>query len=135
MAQWLNGTCIQSLEHLRWGLYRLYLDALLFFGNIRSGYRYLRAPSETELADYFESKRVDTLAVKNRGPALPLVHIPRDDRYLVAKQACKSYAISGNGEDMKAVLVSSLKDHLSRGGGNISIRALLDGSYVQQQLC
>ena len=52
---------------------------------------------------------------------------------MVAEQACKSYAISGNGDDMKAVLVSSLKDHLSRGGGKISIRALLDGSYVQQR--
>ena len=26
---------IASLEHLRWGLYRFYVDALLYFGNVR----------------------------------------------------------------------------------------------------
>src|SRR5271168_1238193 len=28
----LKGDLIQSQEHLKWGLYRLYVDALLFFG-------------------------------------------------------------------------------------------------------
>ena len=42
---WFNKNpkrCILSLDHLKWGLYRLYIDALLYFGNIRSAYRSLR---------------------------------------------------------------------------------------------
>jgi hypothetical protein len=29
-AKFINGDLIQSQQHLRWGLYRLYVDALLF---------------------------------------------------------------------------------------------------------
>jgi hypothetical protein len=132
-SDWLAGNFIQSLDHLFWGLYRLYVDALLFFGTIRIGYRFLRFRTKADLETFFGSKRMDTEAVKSRGPALPLVHIPRDDRYLVAEQACKSYAAPRNSDDLKTVLLSSLRDHLSRGGGSVSIRVLLDGTYVKRQ--
>lgn len=38
---WKEKEAIVSLEHLKWGLYRLFLDSLLYFGNVRSGYREL----------------------------------------------------------------------------------------------
>jgi hypothetical protein len=32
---------IASLAHLKWGLYRLYVDALLYYGNVRTAFRSL----------------------------------------------------------------------------------------------
>src|SRR5438093_1572164 len=32
---WLKLHAIKSLEHLKWGLYRLFTDALLYFGDVR----------------------------------------------------------------------------------------------------
>jgi hypothetical protein len=129
----LGGETIQSLKHLFWGLYRLYVDALLFFGNVRSGYRYLRPRSELELKKFFASKRFDTDAVRKRGPALPLVQIPKDNRYLISEMACKSYGSPEEGAELKRALLSALENHLSGVGGKISIRSLLDGSYVKQK--
>src|SRR2546426_715943 len=34
---------ISSLEHLRWGLYRLYVDGLLYFGNVKAAFNCLRS--------------------------------------------------------------------------------------------
>ena len=42
-SNWGSQKAITSLSHLRWGLYRLFVDALLFFGNVRTGYRILRS--------------------------------------------------------------------------------------------
>ena len=40
---WLQSEgMIASLAHLKWGLYRLYIDALLYFGNVRTAFRRLR---------------------------------------------------------------------------------------------
>ena len=40
---WLQSEeMITSLAHLKWGLYRLYIDALLYFGNVRTAFRRLR---------------------------------------------------------------------------------------------
>ncbi|MDQ3582133.1 MAG: hypothetical protein M3495_11215 [Pseudomonadota bacterium] len=39
---WLRSDrAITSLAHLKWGLYRLYVDALLYFGNVRTAFRRL----------------------------------------------------------------------------------------------
>ena len=47
---------IHSLEHLRWGLYRFYTDALSFFGNVRQAYRQLRGRTFTDIANFYTSK-------------------------------------------------------------------------------
>ena len=39
---WGKSTHIESLDHLFWGLYRFYVDALLYFGNIRTAFQRLR---------------------------------------------------------------------------------------------
>lgn len=77
---WINDSKISSLNHLRWGLYRLYVDSLLFFGNIRSGYRVLRNKTKEELEDFFHSNMFDTKDMKNRGPPLHLNFFSKDDR-------------------------------------------------------
>ena len=80
--EWIGRSSIVSLRHLHWGLYRLFLDALLYFGNVRTGYRALRALGETELLKFFVSRRFDTTQIRERGPALPLVPILSDQRQL-----------------------------------------------------
>lgn len=131
---WLNSNAIVSLAHLRWGLHRLYTDGLLYFGNVRTAYRKLRALAESELDAFFGKRRFNSEAIKARGPALPLTTIPKDDRYLISEMACKSY---GEGEDgagaLKAALLGALKTHLTRGGGAIAIRRLLDPGLLSDE--
>src|SRR5262245_44383212 len=61
---------ISSLAHLKWGLYRFYVDALLYFGNIRQAYRTLRNKSFEELSDFFAGIRFDTSRLMSRGSTL-----------------------------------------------------------------
>src|SRR5207245_1295989 len=65
--EWLHVKAIVSLDHLRWGLYRLYMDGLLCFGNVRTAFSQLRAMTKTELTSYFGEKRFDTERIKERG--------------------------------------------------------------------
>ena len=44
--RFLSSTELVSLKHLKWGLRRFYMDALLSFGNIRQAYRTLRNARE-----------------------------------------------------------------------------------------
>jgi hypothetical protein len=56
--KWVQqNSVIVSLDHLRWGLYRLYVDSLLYFGHVRIAYRQLRALSRSELAAFFGARR------------------------------------------------------------------------------
>jgi len=82
---------ISSLPHLKWGLYRFYVDALLYFGNVRQAYRILREKSYDQLEDFFRSKRFDTSRLTSRGAPLAMKTIAKDDRYLIAEMACKTY--------------------------------------------
>jgi Zn-dependent peptidase ImmA (M78 family) len=88
--RYLKSSEITGLKHLRWGLYRLYIDGLLYFGNIRQAYRVLSAMSENQLANFF-SQRLFAGPSFNRGNSLPLNEIPEADRYLIAETACKTY--------------------------------------------
>jgi len=132
-AKWLASNAIASLEHLRWGLYRLFTDGLLYFGNVRTAYRKLRALNGTELATFFGKRRFDTEAIKARGPSLPLSVIPKDDRYLVSEMACKSYGEDATGGALKAALLGAMKVHISRDGGAIPIRRLLDPTFLAEE--
>jgi hypothetical protein len=130
---WQTGDTITALKHLVWGLSRLYIDALLFFGNIRSGYRFLRTRSESQLGEFFRSKCFDTEAIRSRGPALRLRDIAKDKRYLISEMACKSYDSESDGQSaMKRTLLAAWQDHQSSVGGQVTIKALLDGTYVKK---
>ncbi len=135
---WSESSAIRSLNHLHWGLYRIYTDALLYFGNVRTGFRTLRSMDATELGAFFDQRRFDTSVIKNRGPALRLKPIPKDDRYLISEMACKSYGDRPDtpGEMQKALL-EALHIHRDQRGGAITIRQLLEGEipsrYSDQQ--
>ena len=84
------GHSIKSLDQLYWGLYRFYVDALLFFGNVRTAYQRLRRLSESELAGFYRKRRIDTDGLKRRGQPIPPKPIDKGHRYLISEMACKS---------------------------------------------
>lgn len=129
--KWIGNSRIHSLYHLRWGLYRLYVDSLLYFGNIRTGYRNLRTKTQKELEDFFEPKRFDTKKMSKRGRALSLSDIPKEHRYLISEMACKSYGSNPEKtSELKKALICAWNDHKRHGGGEISIRNLIGGTYL-----
>ncbi len=123
---WLeSGETIVSLSQLKWGLYRLYVDGLLYFGNIRTGYRRLRDLPAAQIEALLAPERFDTDAIKRRGPSLPLKAIAKDNRYLISEMACKSYGDPGQTGDLHAVLVAAYKAHAAAGNRAPTIRELL----------
>jgi hypothetical protein len=122
-ATWLGSPAISSLAHLRWGFYRLYVDALLYFGNIRTAFRSLRDLDYGQLCALFGRRRFDTEAIKRRGVSLPLKEIAKDNRYLISEMACKSYgSVPGSAGDLKKALMAAFK---ALGGKTATIRELL----------
>jgi hypothetical protein len=131
---WLKAGAICSIDHLKWGLYRLYVDALLYFGNVRLCYRTLRALEKEEIINFFRSRRFDTEGVKARGPAMPLRPIARDDRYLIAEMACKSYGdVPETPGQMKAAITEALGRHIAKGTKSIKIGDLLSGDSLDKK--
>jgi hypothetical protein len=130
--EFLETDVIRSLHHLKWGLYRFYVDALLYFGNIRSAYRYLRDLNHAELASFFASLRIDTAALRRRGDSLPLETISKDNRYLIAEVACKSFlpADLDDEPDMLTVLLEALRHQVSPDAQPPTVRHLLTGDRV-----
>lgn len=128
----LGGPAIKSLDHLYWGLYRFYVDGLLYFGNIRTAYQDLRTKSLAALKQLFLDKRFPTQVIKDRGPALPLRDIPKDDRYLIAEMACKSL---GDGGVEKADLVHALRRAFTNRGKKVAkIKELLHADNLDQSM-
>ena len=122
---------ILSVDQLYWGLYRIYVDCLLFFGSIRDGYRALRTLTLTEIQGLFEKERYDTDAMLHRGPSLPLESIAQDDRYLIAEQACKSLEIPvGGSSELLMLLRGAWQDHLRTGGERVTAKDLLQSAFV-----
>ena len=128
---WLSQTSIISLDHLSWGLYRLFTDGLLWFGDVRTAYRSLRTKNFTSLECFFSLRRFDTKLIKQRGPALELSTIAKDDRYLISEMACKSYGETPqNNSQLKEVLLNAFRLHKNATGGGITIRDLLDKDKI-----
>lgn len=127
-SEWTHGEqqVIYSLDHLYWGLYRLYVDGLLYFGSVRGGFTSLRSMSFKQIEDFFQIKRFDTKAIAARGPALSLNAISRDDRYLISEMACKTFGeLPESREAALQVLESAWDKHVAAGGGAIDFRDLL----------
>ena len=122
-------TAIVSLEHLRWGLMRFYVDALLYFGNVRSAYRHLREMPADALAVFFSAYRHDTSALVSRGAALPLRPIARDHRYLISEMACKSLAAASGPSQLSEVLRRAYQERVAAGHtASVSVRSLLESA-------
>ena len=132
--RWPGSEHIQSIDQLYWGLYRFYVDALLYFGSIRTAYQRLRQLSETDLQFFFADHRIDGL--DERGEALPLSPIAKDNRYLISEMACKSFEVTegkGDANQIEQVMIDLLQKHHADGGGPVTARQLLTGDYARGQ--
>ncbi len=115
---------ISSLAHLKWGLYRFYVDALLYFGNIRQAYRTLREQSLDDLHQFYLSKQFDTQRLMSRGAPLAMEPIAKDDRYLIAEMACKTYN-SNSISALERNLVDEFKRRIADGLKRVTFRELI----------
>ena len=131
-SQWTRVTEeITSLEHLRWGLYRLFVDALLYFGNVRTAFRELRTLRIDQLEAFFQSRRFDTEAIKRRGTVLPLQTIAQDDRYLVSEMACKSFGDGPESEsEMRYALKQAYEGYRKESDRPVTFKQLLTGDFL-----
>ncbi len=130
--EWLTSVAIGNLQQLYWGLYRFYIDALLFFGNIRTAYQALRDKSKDNLRRFFSANVWSPVELSGRGAPLALSPIGKDNRYLISEMACKSYEASASEPDLRRVLLSAFEEHQGRGGGPVSIGQLVDGDYMSK---
>ena len=139
--QWTKDTNgIMSLSHLEWGLYRLFTDALLYFGNVQSAFRTLRLHTKQQLIDFFDERQFNTCAISERGAMLPMHTIPQDNRYLISEQACKSF---GDGSESESEMRQALElayetfRKKNKNRGTITFKNLLTGdlpeSYSNRQ--
>jgi len=121
-----GGELIVSLAHLRWGLTRIYIDAILFFGSVKYGYRTLRQKRKEQLEGFFSAKMMPTEFFTKRGKALEFCEISKDRRYLISEMACKSY---GDGaptdSDLHKALMSRFKEAVALGRTRLSFKELL----------
>ena len=132
--RWLDLQNIQSIDQLYWGLYRFYVDALLYFGSIRTAYQRLRQLSESDLYSFFAGHWIEGL--EERGEALLLSQIAKDNRYLISEMACKSFeTVEGKGDanQIEEVMIDLFKKHRADGGGPVTPRQLLTGDYAKGQ--
>jgi hypothetical protein len=134
------SSAICSIEHLKWGLTRIYIDSLLYFGNINSGYRTLKDKKKDELESFFDSKQMPTEFFNLRGKPLDFNEIPKDDRYLISEMACKTYGDKPPTEnELREFLFTRYKEAVKAGRKKVAIKELfdaknfsdIDGSYEQ----
>ena len=110
------------------------MDALLYFGSIRTAYQRLRQLSDSELLSFFARRRIDGL--EERGETLHLSQIAKDNRYLISEMACKSFGVvdgKGDANQLEQIMIDLLQKHYSDGGGPVTARQLLTGDYATGQ--
>ena len=129
-----DNLCIESIEQFKWGLNRIFIDSILCWGNVRTGFGELRNLSLQEIETLFNGKIFDTDKITKRGPCLPLARIAKDDRYLISEMACKSYEAKDGEVGLKHLLLDALREYRRRGNsGSITIRKLLDDDFLQSK--
>ncbi|MFX1502326.1 MAG: hypothetical protein ACFFDH_15305 [Promethearchaeota archaeon] len=127
---------IKSIQHLKWGIHRIYIDGLLFFGNIKNSYHFLCSKDYDEIASFFKSKIFDTESMQKRGPSLKLNNIARDDRYLISEMACKSFGEIGERTttSFEKILTEAWLEHEKiNPGKKITIKDLLSGNFFKKK--
>ena len=125
---------IISLKHLRWGLSRIFIDGLLYFGNVKNAFNCLRGKSEEELRAFYNARKIATEIIKGRGNALGFKKIAKDDRHLISEMACKNFGD-------RPLTVSLLKDFLlesyaeakKSGIKSIKIRDLINKNFTKKE--
>jgi len=121
---------INSLKQLKWGLYRVYIDSLLFFGDVNFGYSHFCRLNNSELCAYFYEKCYE---MRERGKPLEFESIEKEDRYLISEMACKTYETDADSaESLLQLLIKNYNVASSKGRKRISIRELLNGEFAKE---
>lgn len=125
---------IQGLDHLYWGLYRLYVDGLLYFGSVRTAYRILRNLELEQLKLGFGAYKINSFHMRDRGIALGLNAIASNDRFLIAEQACKAFENDAQTcEELARSLWREYAKH-PRGAAGVKIRQFLEAVKLRDHL-
>lgn len=125
----LDTKCIASVEQLKWGFERFFIDCLLMFGNIQRGYDALSRLTEEQLKQQFEKFRINTEQIKARGRTLEFKAIDKEDRYLISEMACKTFATTKNQEEFVQFVVDSYKNAIAQGVKRPLFKDILSGKY------
>ena len=132
---WTEQSEIIHIDQLYWGMYRFYVDALLYFGNIRSAFKSLSGLSERELTDFFRQHRFDTDSLLHRGDSIGLSGITKDKRYLISEMACKSFDKAEIPEsELSKTLTDLYRQHIEAGGSGVTTNQLLNREYGKGNL-
>lgn len=130
----LKTSEIRTLEQFRWGLYRIYIDSLLYVGNITLGFYQLSHMNDKGLNAFFHSKRFDTEHFKQRGEMLKPKDIELDNRYLISEMACKNYEAEFDSEaNLVKYLTEQYRIAKSKGAKRISVDNLLKKNYTEKE--
>lgn len=132
-GNYANFDRIVSVDQLRWGLYRIYVDCLLYFGSIKRGFLALREKDEAELATFFAAERFSTQGLIARGQPISPHAIPIDDRYLIGELACKSFEPSGEDKDVWFALYGAWVEHKQRAAGRVTYKQLLESACLKPE--
>lgn len=124
-----KSNILTSLQ-LQWGIHRIIIDCIMFFGNINTGFSFLHDKSLDELKSYFISKRYDTSLISGRGEPLKFNTIEKEDRYLISEMACKTYG-NNNPDELEKYLVDSYREARKIGITTPKIKDLLEGKYIK----
>ena len=126
-----SNLSIESIRQLKWGLNRLFIDSMLYWGNVKTGFRELRNLSFQEIKALFSKKLFDTDKITERGPYLKLETIAKDNRYLISEMACKSYDAGYGQVGLKQILLEAFKEFRKADSGSITIERLLSNEFLQ----
>jgi hypothetical protein len=129
-----KGSEIINIEHLRWGLLRIYADSLLFFGNISLGFNELNRKRGNELYDFFKSKQFDTNLIRERGHCMDFININEDDRYLISEAVCKNLdAEDITKTSLRSKLIERYKEANKIGLTKVKVGVLLDKKAIDKR--
>lgn len=102
---------IKTVKQLDWGLYRFYIDALLFFGNIESAFHQLRKYTYKELKVFFlEHGFCEEHEIQSRGDVFKFKTLDIDPKFFVSEIACDH--IEGGG--LKKELLSRYDENKNK---------------------
>jgi hypothetical protein len=124
---------IESVDQLAWGLYRLYVDSLLYFGTISNGFQELSSRELLDLEAFFTSKMWHPEDLAARGEPMSPVHLPVDDRYLIGELACKSFEPTEVDKDVWYAIYGAWLEHRQRSHGRITYKELLDSACLKPE--
>lgn len=120
---------ISSVQQLKWGFERIFIDCLYLYGNIQAGYDKLSQLSMTELKALFNKVKFDTEQIMQRGKTLPFAKINKEDRYLISEMACKTLSTTQSQENFINFIVKSYKAAVEKGITRVKFQDLIEGKY------